>query len=617
MNSFSRYLPVFIVVLAALCVVSLLARFQSEQANKSFAIVAEWDQLKALSAAQGVPLDAKFSEMQKEGLSGIVASEETIGELISSGELTVEQPATVSDATLFRPSSVRLRGSPSTLNRVIRGLKIRFSQAAVGLEGDTLQVTGLSSDLIRSTSVGLPLLPALPDGMILVARHANPAGASDSYGAEMIKWSAEHGADYFLPAGEQVLGRRGGVQKMIEELRAHKMLYASPEFAKIAGDQGILAAYPDQVVRLHAAQAAEMDKLTESGAIERYAKAATERNTRLLLLRPISQVSERPLDEFIHLAHSIATQSTKEGLTIRAPRPFEDPNVPRILYVGIGLAFAFVGAMVWSQLFGRKHWELPLLALFGLLGIACWTETGRNLAALAGAVTMPIAAIQWAWKDPKRGILLQYALVTGISVIGGFMVSALLTGAVFMVRGDQFSGVKMAHFAPIPIVGIWVFSRYSPLKNVSKEPILWAQAAIGLVLAAGLGFMLSRTGNDNPAGVSGLEMQFRALLEKIMVVRPRTKEIFIGFPALFVGLGMLARCQIDATFAKKWHGWTALVLMVGTIGTTSIVNTMCHLHTPLQVGFTRIIVGWFIGGCVGYLAWLVLSRRFFGGVENS
>jgi hypothetical protein len=53
-------------------------------------------------------------------------------------------------------------------------------------------------------------------------------------------------------------------------------------------------------------------------------------------------------------------------------------------------------------------------------------------------------------------------------------------------------------------------------------------------------------------------------------------------------------------------GWAVLALMVGAIALTSVVNTMCHLHTPLDVGLIRIGVGFVLGGIIGGVAWAVL-----------
>jgi hypothetical protein len=48
--------------------------------------------------------------------------------------------------------------------------------------------------------------------------------------------------------------------------------------------------------------------------------------------------------------------------------------------------------------------------------------------------------------------------------------------------------------------------------------------------------------------------------------------------------------------------------LVGAIGQTSIVNTLCHLHTPVEVGVTRIVIGLALGGILGATVWALAGR---------
>jgi hypothetical protein len=172
------------------------------------------------------------------------------------------------------------------------------------------------------------------------------------------------------------------------------------------------------------------------------------------------------------------------------------------------------------------------------------------------------------------------------------------------VRADVFSGVKVAHFLPIGLIGAFFFWKLTPAKELMKNPILWSQVVLSALVLFGFAFMASRTGNDSPTGVSGPELAFRSLLEQFLIVRPRTKELLLGHPAMIVAIGMLIRSQT----VEKLRGWTVLALMLGAIGQTSVVNTMCHLHTPLTVSLTRIGVGLVLGGIIGLMVWGAVNR---------
>lgn len=592
---------------AALSLLSLSYRYKVEAANKAVGFVAEIDQIEALALAQRMSLDEGLEKLKEAGLTGVVLSERTFGELESSALINFIREGSGTVIVGGRADEAR-----ALQNRFGTAARVQPDAQGLGLRTD------LPVDLIRATSVGLdPEQAELAKRLELdlVARHGNPNGGDATYVRETVAWSRELGTRYFLPAGEQVLGRRDNLKTLLEALEQNQIYYASPEFAKIGGDANVLQQAPERVVRLHAAQAAEMDKLTLGGAVERYAKAATERGIRLLLIRPLTTSAEQPLTAFADLIRAIRKQVEKEGGTLRSPHPYLDSAVPQPLFVAIGLSLAPLLVFVAGAMAPGRRWTLAAAVLGTLLGLACWVDTGRTFAALLGSMLLPLVAIVALPSLRLKNVLLQFLALSLISVVGGLVVSALLNGLPYFIRADQFTGVKLAHFAPIVVIGAWAFFTLTDGKRAMNQPILWTQAALGVVLAGAMAFMLSRTGNDNPAGVSGLELQLRSLLEQWLVVRPRTKEFIIGHPAMIVALGMMAMAQASETFRQKWGGWTALALMLGAIGQTSMVNTLCHLHTPLSIGFARIGVGWILGAIVGYALWLVVRPRLSGGKQ--
>jgi hypothetical protein len=125
--------------------------------------------------------------------------------------------------------------------------------------------------------------------------------------------------------------------------------------------------------------------------------------------------------------------------------------------------------------------------------------------------------------------------------------------------------------------------------------------------------MLARTGNDSGVGPSGGEMVFRNLLDRFLYVRPRTKEFVIGHPLLFLGIGMLQRFRriqasphIETYPPGAFSGWIVLALMLGAIGQTSVVNTLCHLHIPVVLSLARAVEGLVIGCIIGVGLWVAV-----------
>jgi len=82
-------------------------------------------------------------------------------------------------------------------------------------------------------------------------------------------------------------------------------------------------------------------------------------------------------------------------------------------------------------------------------------------------------------------------------------------------------------------------------------------------------------------------------------VRPRTKEFLIGHPALVIGAWMLLTGRMR---------FLPLAMFLATIGQVSIVNTFCHLHSPLLVSLQRTGWGILLGVGLGLLVLRVFTR---------
>ena len=99
-----------------------------------------------------------------------------------------------------------------------------------------------------------------------------------------------------------------------------------------------------------------------------------------------------------------------------------------------------------------------------------------------------------------------------------------------------------------------------------------------LVLVVGV-YYIRRTGNT--MSVSERELALRNLLENLLIARPRTKELLIGWPCAMLFVWSLRR------------GMNLLPLLFGggmSIGLVSVVNTFLHIRTPFLLSLLR--TGW-------------------------
>jgi len=112
-----------------------------------------------------------------------------------------------------------------------------------------------------------------------------------------------------------------------------------------------------------------------------------------------------------------------------------------------------------------------------------------------------------------------------------------------------------------------------------------------LVVAGLVGYVIVRTGNAPASWKHPFEQAIRDGLERWLMIRPRFKEFAVGHPLMLLGLAQL-RSRRDTGRAWIW---------LGMMGQVSIINTFCHLHSPLVLAIGRslsgAILGWFIG-CV-------------------
>ena len=99
--------------------------------------------------------------------------------------------------------------------------------------------------------------------------------------------------------------------------------------------------------------------------------------------------------------------------------------------------------------------------------------------------------------------------------------------------------------------------------------------------------------------MSGIELKFRSLLDKVMVVRPRTKEFLFGHPALILGAAFL--------FARRRSIGLPLVAL-GVLGQASLLNTFCHIHTPLALTLLRAFNGLVLGIIIGLAVWWFVGK---------
>jgi hypothetical protein len=203
----------------------------------------------------------------------------------------------------------------------------------------------------------------------------------------------------------------------------------------------------------------------------------------------------------------------------------------------------------------------------------------------------------------RFGLAITWFIVTAlISLMAVPFVFGLLNNITYSMVLQQFRGVSMLHLAPIGLTAIYVllYTGSSPIRRLRKVagmPITVFMVVAFVVIAVVGMYYLSRTGNEGSA--SSLELTFRNWLEQTFGVRPRSKEFMLSHPLLLLGLFLALR------YRAAW-----VLIIVGSIGQLSMVDTFAHIHTPLYISIIRVFLGLGLGAIIGIIligVWLVLE----------
>ncbi len=407
-------------------------------------------------------------------------------------------------------------------------------------------------------------------------------------------------------------------------MKKNKIKYGNVEIVKQDGDNKLKFLMREEIVRVHSIPRDEMKKITRDEAISRFSKAAKERNIRMIYIRPFlpPQISEDPIKYNLEYLSMIQKDLESKGFVLGKAEDFKSfyPLGWQIIILGLGVV---IGVLLLADCFVPITWYFtwPILLVssfvFVFIGAGRYTFLLEKYLALIAAVVFPSYAVisQFSKLRPLPGkttdVNAAYLVLNVFSetFIGIIIIVGLLSNTVFMLGSQGFVGIKFALILPIFIVATFFFfnsdkgfnfnSFREKMKNILSATFpVWV---FGLVLVClGLLFLLVARSGNFTIPVPQFEKMARMLLEKMLVIRPRTKEFLIGYPILMFSAFMFIR--------GKWKEWLPVALALGVIGPVSMLNSFCHLHTPVYVSIIRSISGLVIGIVVGWLAWFFVNR---------
>ena len=635
-----------VALLAALYVA--IVRERKELASRRVEIAMDYGDFVALAQSYGYDQQAMLVALRRAGLTSLAVSEE-LGGNINGGTTAVLLPGQqliaqahlmpVVDPTL---GALERRGGlssdelylvifdPSEVARYRTALAEHLGRHAVRvlrIAHPTIFAIKSQSDYFSNLSFGLPAPPlalARKLHLLLVPRVQN----DERYGTPEIDRIFHSFLQHerpstviFFGARNEVLGFPDHLEDTARAFRRTGLNFGSIETYEAnqaqKGNDGLAQHAIERTTRVQAISKTELDKLDFDTVVARYLLGVRERNVRVVYLRPFLHAQSGMSLEAtnIELVRQIASGLRARGFRLGRATPVPAFRVNPLVVFIVSLAVPAI-VMLLFEAFGVRRARLAYV-VFGacvlllLAGYAVHHDLlARKLLALLGAVsfaTMGVVAIPRAFTLPPPatyaaslaaglrtlGVALAFALAGALVVVG------LVSTPLLMEEIDRFTGVKAVLIVPpLLALALYVYTRRFGNEPVDAResalaPVRVYQFAIFALLAAAAFVYVARSGNASDISPSAFEIALRSNLTAALGVRPRFKEFLIGFPLMM----LLPALRLEH---KRIVGWLFAIGIA--IGTSDVVDTFSHLHTPLVASLTRVFNGAVIGICIGAIA---------------
>lgn len=627
MSTLKRRALLLLLIVGALCAgLVAIQRLRLERPNRTVALAVDYAEVQNLAELSGLTVPEALQRLRQVGVTHVGLTEWSLEEMVRS--LPYPTPRLLPDNVAWQ-------------------LKHKLPESRITTDyagGDMVRVaSALAAAAARMPEMGVgydyEAAAAIRDaGLQVIARPrpdftvtAQALGVSLD-GAKAIR------AKIVIFNGTQVLGNGGLLAQTASALDARGLTYGYVELVPQEGESELARRLGYRLLRVHSISEAEMaERMTPSTALDRYSLAVRERKVRICYVRLFFDQGENPLTANLEYLAALAERLRREGFALGEPVLYAAPTPHRSLRIGLYLGIG--AALLWlAQLFlGLSvpwFWGLFLLMVAdavveGFLG----HRSSGALAALTAGVVFPAWGIvalhrpEQAAPRPVWRAVRAFAAISGLTLLGALLAAGPVTTQSYLLGLEQFRGVKLQQTIPLLLVLAVMLARFMPRYRDARLELgehrgeIWAlregladalgyavrywQALLIMFGLAAVGLLLIRSGNEPPIAASGLERQFRALLDHLLWVRPRTKEIFFGHPLLVLSLILLFR----GSGRGVWLGLTA-----GAVGQVSLLNTFCHLHTPLTVALVRAFHGLWIGLLMGLILWLAVAwveRRLY------
>jgi len=460
---------------------------------------------------------------------------------------------------------------------------------------------------------------------IVLRPFTHPAGYA-GYDLEYEQIIRDYGIKYMVFDGPEEPGAYGGVGAFKDIVKQYGIIVGIIEapsqigYVKQRGLEGLIVETGYAVNRVYIAPTKDLSFINPRELALRWLRGVVDRNVRFVYIEPLKnpEVSySGNIDGAIEAAEGFNRLVCSKGYALNGRIEKLYPGKPgKVHYFAVFLSLLFASALYAAYLFG---WGKRLAAAFAaavplavaaFLILKAFSGFGPiEFLAMCASVLYPsfssLLLLKYLKGNREKPLVVllpaSLGLMLGINAPAMYTVVATLCDIRYTMNIELYRGVLISFVAPLGFFTLNYFltcGRHANADSLSgflcrlpKRRISFLHIAALAAGAAALYVYLGRSGQN--IGVSALpaEVKIRETLEMLFLARPRIKEFLIGYPALFA-----------MVYLYRGHKKDIILFILGfgvVAGGISMVNSFCHVFTPVEVSVWRTAGGLVIGIMLG------------------
>ena len=611
--------------------------------------------------------DTNLNRLSKYGVIDVATEDKLREHVALGGNGGVFAPVLEQNLLQTNAAYIAEKEDKETFSDVLEDLRLRYGERRVRIIAEqprrVAMVLGSTAVIpeyrydepfgLLQAPLGLPkadIRRVAAAGFNVIVRPQNYVGVTEAQIDAVFKRITESGVRVhaYMPCGKEVVGYPNKLEYMGKKLQEHNMNlvmmehYTQLRFASIAGLVELSEFNNYNASRSYIIEELEQKKISVATALRRWAITDEERNIRVNYLRPffLPRDGKDLMTLNLEYVSKIRDNVSARGYEFAQAGVFADnrseqyaPYFPSKLSL-LPVAAAIIAGVVlylsllFSGLSNTRQlmlWAVLTAGVCGLIMLGRGLLT-RQMLAFASACIFPVLSMNVIfdiWDKNKESntslgkiifrALWQLALAIALSLVGAAFLSGILTDTRFMLEIDIYRGVKLTFLMPIVLAAVLYMHRYkileqltsklhnpiSALNKLADTSLSFKHVAVLFVILFVVFYFVGRSGHTGGIPVPAIELKMRAFLEDVMYARPREKEFMIGHPAFFLAVMAAYRCAPRL--------WQFALVCAAVIGQGSLVQTFCHMRTPVVMSFVRALDGYAVGIIFGVVGVVLLT----------